>query len=210
MRQAPCVIGVSEHTGWAHLLAVAVQDGVPAVVARRRVTLIDPGLPTQPYEHDSRALPEREANALIARVQRSIATRTSLAFERLVAELAPARAVALAIRKPPFAKLPATVTEAWNSYTLLCAADGMMYQQAICRAAQQLGLELQLCRRGEEATLAAARLGVAPEDVEEFVARTGRPSGPPWTEEHRRAFAAGIAALAAHAGERLRIQPRDA
>jgi hypothetical protein len=34
--------------------------------------------------------------------------------------------------------------------------------------------------------------------VEDFVARSGRPAGPPWTEEHRRAFAAGIAALAPH------------
>jgi hypothetical protein len=205
MRQAPCVISVSEHTGWAHLLGVAVEGGAPAVILRRRVALIDGGLPTQPYEHDSRGLPERAANALIARVQRSIAARTLLAFERLVAELTPAhRVVAVAIRKPPFPELPATVTEVWNSYNLLCAADGMLYQRAICRAARQLGLEIHLCRRGEETTLAAQRLGVAPEEVEEFVAGNGRPPGPPWTEEHRRAFAAGMAALATHTSERLR------
>lgn len=199
MRRAPCVVSAAEHTGWAHLLVVAAPNGAPAVLARRRVTLVDAGLPTQPYEHDSRALPARQADALIARVRRSIAARTSLAFERLVDELAPAyAAVALAIRKPPFAELPATVTEAWNSYTLLCAADGMLYQQAICGAAQRLGLEVHLCRRGQEIALAARRLGVTPEQVEEFVARTGRPPGPPWTGEHRRAFAAGIAALAAH------------
>jgi hypothetical protein len=198
-RSSPCAISVAEHTGWTHLLAVAVQQGAPAVLVRRRVALIDPGLPTQPYEHDSRALPEPEANALIARVQRSIAARTSLAFERLIAELAPAHtAVALAIRKPPFPELPATVSEAWNSYPLLCAADGMLYQQALCRAARQHGLEIHLCRRGDEMTLAAQRLAVTAEAIEAFVAKTGRPPGPPWTEEHRRAFAAGIAALAAH------------
>jgi hypothetical protein len=206
MAASLCAVSAAEHTGWAHLLAVAVHQGVPAVIVRRRVALIDPGLPTQPYEHDSRALPEREANALIARVQRSIAARTSLAFERLIAGLAPAHTVvALAIRKPPFPELPATASEVWNSYRLLCAADGMLYQQAICRAAQQRGLEIHLCPRGEELTLASQRLDVTADAIEEFVARTGRPPGPPWTEEHRRAFAAGIAALATHTRERLSL-----
>ena len=82
---APCVASVAEHTGWAHVVCVAARDGVPAVVERRKVTLIDAGLPTQPYEHDSRALREDEADALIARVRRSIANRTALALRRLVA-----------------------------------------------------------------------------------------------------------------------------
>jgi uncharacterized protein YraI len=72
MKGAPCVVSVAEHTGWAHLVCVAADGQVPAVVARRRVTLIDSGLPTQPYEHDSTALREDQANALIAKVRRSV------------------------------------------------------------------------------------------------------------------------------------------
>jgi len=206
MARPPCVVSVSEHSGWAHLLCVAGQSGVPAVVARRRVVLIDPGLPTQPYEHDSRALPEDDANALIARVRRSVAARTSLALERTITELgSDYSVVALAIREAPFPELPATVTEVWKSYRLLCAADGMLYQMAICRAARRLELDVQLCRRGEEAARAAERLRVTAGVIAEFVARIGRPPGPPWTEEHRRAFAAGIAALADHTRERLSL-----
>jgi hypothetical protein len=149
---------------------------------------------------------EDEANALIARVRRSIAARSSDALQRVVTELAPEYAVvALAIRKPPFAGLPGTVTAVWKSHRLRCAADGMMYQLALCRAARHLELDLQMCRRGEEASRAAQQLGVTPGAIEEFVSRSGRPSGPPWTEEHRRAYAAGIAVLAAHARGRLRI-----
>ena len=71
-------------------------------------------------------------------------------------ELAPAYAVvALAIREPPFAELPGTVRAVRKSYRLQCAADGMLYQLAICRAARQLGLDVQLCRRGEETAWAA-------------------------------------------------------
>jgi hypothetical protein len=81
----------------------------------------------------------------------------------------------------------------------------MLYQSAMCRAARDLGLKVQLCSRGGEITWAAAALETRPDDVESFIGRTGRPSGPPWTQEHRRAYAAGIAALAAHSRRRLKI-----
>jgi hypothetical protein len=205
-RSAPCVVSVSEHTGWAHFVCVSARHDVPAVVERRRVTLIDPGLPTQPYEHDSRGLREAEADALIARVRKSAAGRASLALRRVVTELAPEHAVvALAIREPPFADLPRSVAAVRQSHRLTCCADGMLFQLALCGAAKQLELDVQLGRRGEESLRAARQLGVTPEEIEEFVVRTGRPAGPPWTQEHRRAFAAGIAVLAAHAGRRLKI-----
>ena len=206
MKGAPCVISVAEHAGWAHLICVAASGRAPAVIARRRVTLIDPGLSKLPYEHDSAGMMEDEADALIARVRRSIDDRTTLALERVVTELSPAhRAVALAIRKPPFPELPGSVSAVRQSYKLQCAADGMLYQLAICRAASQLELEVQLCRRGEETARAAQCLDVTPGQVEEFVTRRGRPAGPPWTQEHRRAYAAGIAALVPYVRRRLEI-----
>ena len=211
MRPAPCVVSVADHTGWAHLVCVAARGNVPAVIARRRVALIDRGLPTMPYEHETTAMREEEAKAVIARVRRSIAARTSDALRRVVIELGPAHtAIALAIRKPPFDALPATVAAVRASHRLLCAADGMLYQLAICRAARQLELEVHLCRRGDEAARAAQQLGVTPAEIEEFVSRVGRPAGPPWTQEHRRAYAAAIAVLAAHARGRLRIRPEKA
>ena len=206
MRPAPCVVSVAEHTGWAHLVCVAAHDDVPMVIQRRRVALIDQGLPTMPYEHGTTAMPEAEANAIVAQVRRSIAVRTMEALRRVVAELAPGHAaVALAIREPPFDDLPATVAAVRASHRLLCAADGMLYQLAICQAARRLNLEVQLCRRGTEAARAAQCLGVNAEHVDEFISRSGRPAGPPWTQEHRRAYAAGIAALAAHRRGRLRV-----
>jgi hypothetical protein len=120
-------------------------------------------------------------------------------LQRLVNELSPTyAAVALAIRQPPFPQLPATVAAVRQSYRLQCAADGMLYQLAVCHAARQLALDVHLYLRGEETSLAAEQLGVTPREIEEFVGRAGRPAGPPWTQEHRLAYAAGIAVLAAH------------
>jgi hypothetical protein len=206
MRPKPCVVSVADHTGWAHLVCVAAHGNVPAVIERRRVALIDRGLPTMPYEHGTTAMREVEANAIIAQVRRSIAIRTSEALRRVVIELPPAhRAVAIAIREPRFDGLPARIAAVRASYPLLCAADGMLYQLAICHAARQLELDVHMCGRGEETSRAAQRLGVTPGEIEDFVSRTGRPAGAPWTQEHRRAYAAGIAVLAAHTRSRLRI-----
>src|SRR6185436_2136707 len=110
MRRTPCVVSVADHTGWAHLICVSAADGVPSVIERRRVALIERGLPTQPYEHGSTAMREDEAHALIARVRRSIATHTEGVLHRVVTELASTcTVVALAIRKPPFPRLPKSV-----------------------------------------------------------------------------------------------------
>jgi hypothetical protein len=161
-----------------------------------------------PYEHDTTAMREEEANAVIARVRESVAARALDALRRVVIELAPAHtAVALAIREAPFDDLPATVAAVRASYRLLCAADGMLYQLAICHAARQLELDVHMCCRGTETARAAQQLGVTPAAIEQFVGHAGRPAGPPWTQEHRRAYAAGIAVLAAHARGRLRIPP---
>ena len=79
----------------------------------------------------------------------------------------------------------------------------MIYQRALCEAASELGIEVHQCRRGEEIARAAASLRVAVREMESFVSVTGRLSGPPWTEEPRRAYAGGIAVLAA--SERLKL-----
>ena len=53
--------------------------------------------------------------------------------------------------------------------------------------------------------LAAQQLGVTPGALERFVDHAGRPAGPPWQQEHRLAYAAGIGTLVAYVPRRLRI-----
>lgn len=199
MIRTPSILAVSEHTGWASVVCVSARDRRPFVITRRRIALIDRGLPTQPYEHETRALRPDEAEALVAKVRNSAARTTDLALRRLVDELSREhRVTTLTIRKPPFEQLPDNVAAVHTSHQLLCSADGLLYHLAICNAAKRLGLEVQLCRRGDETGVAAAALGVSLDAVEAYVTGPGRPSGPPWTVEHRRGYAAAIGALVAH------------
>lgn len=65
VNRRPVAVGVAEHAGWAHLVSVAAADGMPAVVDRRRVKLIEAGVPTQPYHHETLALPDDESEQLL-------------------------------------------------------------------------------------------------------------------------------------------------
>lgn len=194
-RPSPVVVGVADHGGWAVLVSVDVIQGRPTVVDRRRVIVVDEGLPTQPYHHDTLALNAAAAERLVRRVQRSIAACTARAFDELATDLAPRYAVSgIAMREPTLPGLPATVRAAHASYHVMCRADGMLYHSAICGAAERRGWTIALCHRGDELARAARALRTAVPAVERVIRDVGRTLGSPWTADHRWALAAAIAA----------------
>lgn len=199
----PVVVGVADHNGWAMLLTVAAVNGQPTVIDRRRVELIEKGLPSQPYHHETTALPMTEAEQLVRKVKRSVAACAAAALDRLSADLSSEYEVSsIAIRQPPLDELPATVADAHRSYYVFCRADGMLYHSAIVAAARERKWEVLLHRRGEEVALAAEALRAETADVERFINDLKATLGPPWTAEFRNAFAAALARL--NAGSPLR------
>jgi hypothetical protein len=195
----PVVVGVADHNGWAVLVSVAEIKGEPTVVDRRRVSLIEKGVPSQPYHHETLALSDAESERLLRKVRQSVAACTALAFDRLTADLSPRyRVASITIRQPPLDHLPATVEEVHRSYHVLCRADGMLYHSAICAAAGQRDWDLVLHRRGEEVAKAAEALKASALDLERYLTDLRETLGAPWTAEYRHAFAAAIARLRKH------------
>jgi hypothetical protein len=191
------VLGVADHSGWAVCVTVAARGGIPVVVDRRRVELVEPGVPSQPYHHQAVGMPLPAAEALVARVRESVLRTTAARLSEIRDELEPrCRIAAMTLRVPPLSYVPVTVAEAHASRPVMVRADSMMYHDAIRRAAERLGLVVSLHRRGEEAVCAADRLGVRLEDLEAFLLGAGERFGPPWRREHRLAAAAAMTALA--------------
>ncbi|HWY47601.1 MAG TPA: hypothetical protein VNX70_09475 [Bryobacteraceae bacterium] len=71
MAIAPVLMGVADRNRWTALVCVSVKDGSPEVVVRRRVELIEPGLPKQPYEHETVGMNTVEAERLAQEVRDS-------------------------------------------------------------------------------------------------------------------------------------------
>jgi hypothetical protein len=205
-RLPPAVVGVADHNGWANLVSVVAADGQPTVVDRRHVPLVEKNVPSQPYHHETLALPDAAAEQLLRRVERSIAACATLAFERLASDLSHRyRVVSIAIRHAPLPTLPATVAEVHGSYYTQCRADGMLYHLAICAAASERGWKVQFHQRGEELAKAADALGVTADEVEQFINGLRQSLKPPWTAEYRHAFAAAIASLKTHWSGKLKL-----
>src|SRR5437879_6805545 len=59
-------LGFRAHSGWAALVVVAAPSRSPAVIDRRRIELVDLGIPKQPY-HAAQKLDLKEAEELVRR-----------------------------------------------------------------------------------------------------------------------------------------------
>ena len=189
-------VGIAEHGGWASLVTVTLGDGGFEIVDRRRVELIEPNLPNQPYHHETLEMAGSDADTLVTLVKASVAGEAAQAFEDLSRDLEGHCAVcAIAIRTPPIDALPATVAEVHASRRIMTAADGMIYHEALCNAALRRGWQVVLVARRTELERAAQVLGSSPQQAEAAVDRAGKALGSPWDKEHGFAAAAAIAAL---------------
>lgn len=176
-----------DHAGSAVLVTVGPGG---AFVDRRRVTLVDDGLPSMPHHHEGQKLPLDEAVALVGRVRISIERNAKARLEALAAEVP--GIVGIALRALP--SLPETVAERITSYRAMCVADWVMVREALAGAAVALGWSVHAYDAKRVFGDAAKALGRR--TVDDLLDEIGGAIGPPWQKDHKLATAAAIAASA--------------
>ena len=192
---ADAVIGAVDHYARAELVTLALRDAAPVFVDRRRVVLIDEGLPSAPYHHEALELDIGAATDLVNRVRRSVARCARAAMS---AVLATCDARVLILPASPYDGLPDALEEVLRSRSLTVAADGMLYRESLAAAAAELGMDVRRYpRRTDPTLLAAAALGVGVAEVTALIARFGREAGTPWRKDHKLAAAAALSVLSA-------------
>ena len=181
------VIGVSDHGGWA-VLVTATGDG--ALVDRRRVDVVEEGLPKIPHHSEARRLPVDEAVKLVECVRESAERHAKSVLETISREL-PVRIAGIALRQCP--ELPATVAECITNYRAQNVADWVMYRKALAAAAEAQGWRVYWYdpRRVQEIATKAMRI----ENLDEHFANLRRSIGPPWGQDHKMAMVAAISAI---------------
>ena len=197
---SPAAVGIAEHLGWAWFVTVALEGNEPVLLDSRRVELVASSLPCMPFHHDTDGMDLDTADQLLARVKESARACAFAGLETLQIELNPGHAIAvLAIRHAPLPSLPDSVADSRRSYHINSRADGMLYHQAICAAAERLEIRVAFHKRGEEELLAARSIGADPGELQSSLTDLGATASS-WTKEHRHAAAAAIAALGGRAG----------
>lgn len=204
----------ARHSVGAHAAAVGVvEQGSAAVLVtiapggtvldRRRIELIEPGLPSHPHHHQgswamgrylktpgARAMSLADAVALVERV-RAAAMRGAQEGLAAVAAVVPIPIAGIAIRACP--ALPPSIEERIADHRAQTCADSVMYRQAIAAAATARGWWVHWYDRDRVFQEAAAVLG--DRHVEDYLSNLGRSIGPPWRAQHKLAAAAAMVRL---------------
>jgi hypothetical protein len=187
-------IGIEDHYAWANLVSVTTSGPNEILLDRRRVELLDRGLPASPYHHETLQMPLSEAEKLVRDVTASANKRANSALSSLIEELAPAKCRGIAIRVPPLPDLPPTVAEVHASTWITNRADGMIYHQALTQAAAELNLRVFYFEKENILELAAEARGKTARDLERQITAFRTTLGPPWRKGHIVACAGAILA----------------
>jgi len=180
------IIGVSDHGGWAILVTVT-REGT--LLDRRRVELVDQGLPKIPHHTEGQRLPLEEAVALVERVRVSAERHAILALDAVTMSVP--RILGVALRNCP--PLPPTIAERIKDYRAQNVADWVMYRKALASAAEKRGWPIHWY--DAKKVLSAASQALRVENLDAHFAQVRSSFGPPWGKDHRIAMAAAIAAF---------------
>ena len=177
------IIGVSDHGGWA-VLVTAKRDGT--LLDRRRVELVDEGLPKIPHHSECQRLPLDKAVELVERVRVSAEKHAVLALDSVTTAVP--RILGVALRKCP--PLPPTIAERISDYHAQNNADWVMYRQALAAAAEARGWPIYWY--DAKSVLGAARQALGVKNLDAHFLRLRKAVGPPWNTDHKLAMAAAI------------------
>ena len=185
------IIGVSDHGGWAVLVTVA---GDGTLLDRRRVELVDEGLPKIPHHSEGQTLPIHEAVDLVERVRLSAERHAKLALDAVAGAVTPGSLSGIggvALRECP-AWLPSSISERIKDYRAQNVADWVMYRKALAAAAEARGWSVHWYDARKVVHSASEVLRIA--DFDAHFLQLRRSVGPPWDKDHKVAMAAAIVA----------------
>jgi hypothetical protein len=196
--------GIKAHSGWAALVVLGTDAGRPQVVSRSRMDLIEhhgePASSTswakQPY-HAAQRLMSADARAL---VERGISSARRMAVQEMQHALTRTReaghnpiACAVLMSEP----MPDwTVDEILAVHFRMHKAEGVLFRDALARAAESCGIRLLAIREKQLDELAERTLKGSSRRVRAAVTSLGRSIGPPWGRDQKEASLAAILALA--------------
>ena len=179
-------LGIAHHLGWAVAVTASADH---RVVDRRRIELVEPGVPTAPIHHrEGKLLDDAATAALVAQVRAS-AVRTASASLRRLAGALPEPIVSMSLRAWPL-DFPTDIA-VQRRVPYESRADSVMYRQVLAELARERGWAVHLYDATDVEGQAVNVLG---ERADEVLRGPRATLGPPWSKDHRMALAATIMA----------------
>jgi hypothetical protein len=191
-------IGFRVHSGWAAVVAVCVEKGTPAVLARQRVHLVDIFTYEfrQPF-HTAEKMLLGQAREFIMRMQaeaRRLAYRAIREFASSTQEqgVKLTRCGLLLASGRPLPKLEKILA----SHALIHTADGELFREALRHASARYGLQDFTIKEKELLDRAGQVFRAKPTELLRRVTELGRSLGAPWSQDEKFATLAAWLVLA--------------
>jgi hypothetical protein len=176
-------LGIADHFGWAVAVTVSADH---EVVDRRRIELIEPGLPAAPIHYEGKRLDVAATAALVAKVRASVVRATSAALDEIAAALPePVASISLRAWPPDF---PDDIA-VQRRPPYEARVDAIMYRQVLSELAHVRGWDVHLYHAKSVVGQAVTVLG---DRADEVLLGLRATLGPPWTKDHQMALAATI------------------
>lgn len=190
-------MGMRVHSGWAAMVAVALDGRSPCVLWRARPHLVEAFTFEfrQPY-HTAEKLPIGQARVVIERARETATRLARLAFEESQAAIRRrgfetefcGMLLASAKPLPPLEKI-------LLSHALIHTADGELFRQALLEAARNLSLEAFTVKEKELIDRAGRELKLNREEIHRHIAEAGQSAGRPWAQDEKLATLVAWTAL---------------
>jgi len=178
-------LGIADHFGWAIAVTASADHDV---VDRRRIDLIEPGLPAAPIHYEGKRLDVAAAAALVAKVRASVLRATSAALDEIAAAV-PEPVVSISLRTWPPDFPDDIAVQLRPPYE--ARVDAIMYRQVLSELAHARGWDVHLYHAKSVVGQAVRLLD---ERAEEVLLSLRATLGSPWTKDHQTALAATIVA----------------
>lgn len=187
-------LGSREHSGWAALVAVGLDDGRPRVLFSRRIVTYDSNMPREAF-HAAAGMRLEEAEPFLEAVRESAADTACKAIERALRELKTTGHEPVAAGVPLGRPMPSSLKTILRSHPMMHGAEGDLYREALAEAAARCGLHV--VRVGSKTVVAelGEAFGLEPGAVATQLTALGSEIGPPWTSDQKEATAAAWLAL---------------
>jgi len=187
--------GRKAHSGWAALVVIGESGGDFVVADRRRIELVDDEWARQPYHAAEDLKPDAARDVVKRGVEsaRRIAVREMRAAvkrERERENEVSACAVLVAGPMPEW-----SVEEILAVHFRMHKAEGVLFRDALVRAAKVCGLRLVEIPEKMLTPYAESALGTPASSLAKEIARLGKTAGPPWGKDQKDAALAALVAL---------------
>ena len=190
-------MGLRAHSGWAALVVVGGASRSPVILDRRRIELVSPGVPKQPY-HAAEKLDLKKAGALVRRCVGGARRLARRALRAVVADLKKNGHEVVGCGLLLGSGRPATTLAATlASHPLIHTAEGELFRNALVHASQHCRLPVTGVKERELFAQGAAELRTPADKLRRRLNEMGRELGPPWREDQKLAALVGWLALTA-------------